>query len=182
MRPSKNSFPPPRRVFPPQAPTPTRARTEELNKGRWERRTIRTDTVCAEQVSFPLAAQAARLLREVSGQDDERVTLLTSAEPERLDATKWLELNRAYWGIENGLHQRLDVSYHDDLCRIRDSRGIGLMGMFRRLSNSLFMHWRNLQRHPEHKTTTDFHSAMGEEHCRCALRIALSKRPNFRPP
>jgi hypothetical protein len=133
-------------------------------------------------VSFALAAQAARLLREVTDRDDERVCLITSAEPQRLDAQKWLKLNRVYWGIENGLHQRLDVSYDDDRCRIRDSRGIGLMGMFRRFANSLFMHWRDLQPHPEHKTTTDLHSVMGEEHCRRALRTVLSKHANFRPP
>lgn len=133
-------------------------------------------------MSFPLAAQAAHLLREVTGRRPERVCLITSAEPQRLDAQKWLDLNRAYWGIESGLHQRLDVSYHDDLCRIRSSKGILLLGMFRRLSNSLFMHWRGLQPHPEHQTTTDFHSAMGEEHCRRAVRIVSSKQANFRPP
>lgn len=135
----------------------------------------------AEQVSFPLVAQAARLLREVTGRRPERVCLITSADPKRLDAEKWLQLNRVYWGVENGLHQRLDVSYHDDLCRIRSSKGILLVGMFRRLSNSLFMHWRGLQPHPEHKTTTDFHSDMGEEHCRRALRIVSSKQANFHP-
>jgi hypothetical protein len=138
--------------------------------------------VGAEQVSFPLAAQAARLLRKVTGRRPESVCLITSAEPKRLNAQKWLHLNRVYWGVESGLHQRLDVSYHDDLCRIRSSKGILLMGMFRRLSNSLFMHWRGLQPHPEHKTTTDFHSAMGEEHCRRALRIVSSKQANFHPP
>jgi hypothetical protein len=138
--------------------------------------------VGAEQVSFPLAAQAARLLREVTGRRPERVCLITSAAPERLDAPTWLHLNRVYWGIENGSHQRLDVSYHDDLCRIQSSKGILLMGMFRRLSNSLFMHWRALQPHPEHQTTTDFHSAMGEEHCRRALWIVSSQKANFRPP
>lgn len=129
-----------------------------------------------------MAAQAARLLREATGRDDERVGVITSAGPERLDAQKWLRLDRAYWGIENGLHQRLDVSYNDDRCRIRNSRSMLLMGMFRRLANSLFMHWRGFQPHPEHKTTTDFHSDMGEEHCRRAMRIVLSKRPNFKPP
>jgi hypothetical protein len=56
------------------------------------------------------------------------------------------------------------------------------MGMFRRLSNSLFVHWRDLQPHPEHKTTTDLHSDMGQEHGRRALSMVLSKRPDFRPP
>jgi hypothetical protein len=66
-----------------------------------------------------LVAQAARLLRQTDGRQDEEVTLVTSAEPEKLDAQRWLELNRAgFGGIENGLHQRLDVSHNDDRCRI----------------------------------------------------------------
>lgn len=120
-------------------------------------------------------------MRQTSGRAPEEVTLLTSAAPERLDALSWLKLNRAGWGIENGLHQRLDISHNDDRCRIRHSRAMWVMGMFRRLSNSLFIHWRACQRklHPEQLTTTDFHSAMSEEHRRAALRLVLSKRPTF---
>jgi hypothetical protein len=85
-------------------------------------RSILTQPVCPEQICFPLVAQAARLLRQTEGRQDEQVALLTSAPPEKLDAQKWLELNRAgFTGIENGLHQRLDVSYNDDRCRIGSS-------------------------------------------------------------
>ena len=107
--------------------------------------------------------------------------MLTSLEPERLDALGWLKLNRAGWGIENGLHQRLDISHNDDRCRIAHPRAMWVMGMFRRLSNSLFIHWRARQGklHPDQLTTTDFHSAMSEDHRRAAIRLVLSKRPNF---
>jgi len=128
-------------------------------------------------------AQAARLLRQTQGRQDEQVCLLTSAPPDKLDAQKWLELNRAgFGGIENGLHQRLDVSHNDDRCRIRSSPALFVAGLFRRLSNSLFMEWRSQQPHPEHLTTTDFQSAMGEEHCRRAIRLILTKRPSLKPP
>jgi hypothetical protein len=50
--------------------------------------------------------------------------------------------NRAAWGIENGLYQRLDVSRFDDLCRVRNPNSMWVIGMFRRFSNSLYMHWR----------------------------------------
>jgi hypothetical protein len=171
------------RIFPPKHPTPTKARTFEKNKGRDESRSILTRALTGEDIGFPLARQAARLLRQTQGRKDEEVTLVTSIEPERLDALAWLKLNREGWGIESGLHQRLDVSHNDDRCRIRDSNGIGVIGMFRRLSNSLFIHWRSKQGklHPEHLTTTDFHSAMSEDHRRFAIRAALSKRPNFKP-
>lgn len=145
-------------------------------------RSLLTQPVTAEQVCFPLVAQAARLLRQTDGRKDEHVTLLTSAEPDKLSAQKWLELNRAgFGGIENGLHQRLDVSHNDDRCRIRQAPGIFVMGLFRRFSNSLFMEWRSRQRLPQYLTTTDFHSAMGEEHCRQALRLVCSTNPGFKP-
>jgi len=130
-----------------------------------------------------LATQAARLLRQTDGRHDEHITLLTSAGPEKLDAQRWLNLNRAgFGGIENGLHQRLDISHNDDRCRIRISPGIFVMGLFRRISNSFFMEWRAHQPHPENRTTTDFHSAMGEAHCRPAMRLACVQRPSLKPP
>jgi hypothetical protein len=146
-------------------------------------RSIQTRPVSPEQVCFPLAAQAARLLRQTEGRQDEHVVLLTSAPPEKLDAQKWLALNRAgFGGIENGLHQRLDVSHNDDRSRIRSSPAMFVMGLFRRTANSLFMEWRSHQVHPGHLTTTDFQSAMSEEHCRRALRLIFNQRPGLKPP
>jgi len=130
-----------------------------------------------------LVAQAARLLRQTEGRKDEHISLLTSAQPDKLDAQKWLQLNRAgFGGIENGLHQRLDVSQNDDRSRIRSSPAMSVMGMFRRMSNSFFMEWRCHQAHPEHLTTTDFQSAMGEEHAHPAMRLILSQQPSLKPP
>lgn len=148
-----------------------------------ESRSILTRPVSGEQISFPLVAQAARLLRQTDGRHDEQISLITSAEPHKLDAQKWLEFNRAgFGGIENGLHQRLDISQNDDRCRIRLSPGIFVMGLFRRLSNSLLMEWRCAQPHPKNLTTTDFQSAMGQEHCERAIRLVLAQRPGFKPP
>ena len=142
-----------------------------------------TQPVSPEQICFPLAAQAARLLRQSEGRQDEQVTLLTSAEPQKLDARRWLELNRlGFGGIENGLHQRLDVSYNDDRCRIGSSPAIFVVGLLRRIANSFFMEWRSQQAHPQHLSTTDFQSAMGEEHCRPAIRLIFNKRPSLKPP
>jgi len=146
-------------------------------------RSIRTQPVSAEQICFPLVAQAAQLLRHNEGRQDEQVSLLTSAQPCKLDAQKWLELNRAgFGGIENGLHQRLDVSHNDDRCRIRSSPAMFVAGLLRRISNRWFMEWRSHQPHPEPLTTTDFQAAMGEDHCRRAIRLIFNKRPSLKPP
>lgn len=141
---------------------------------------IRTAAVLAEDVGFPFAAQAARLLRQTQGRQDDEVALITSASPPKLQAKSWLLLNRQGWGIESGLHQRLDVSYNDDRCRVQSDKAILIFGMYRRIANSLFMQWRIHQRRPEHVTTTDFQTRMAEEHRRKALRFVLAKRPSLK--
>ncbi len=176
----RRKSPLPKRIFPPDQPTRTQARTQEDNKGRAENRAIRTAAISAEDVGFPLAQQGARLLRQTEGRKDEEVALITSAPPEKLDAPRWLLLNRQGWGIESGLHQRLDVSYNDDRCRVQSDKGMWILGMFRRIANSLFMEWRACQRRPEHVTTTDFQTLMAEEHRAAAVRLVLAKRPSLK--
>lgn len=136
--------------------------------------------MAAEDVGFPFACQAARLLRQTTGRQDEEVALITSAAPERLDAAQWLQLNRAGWGIESGLHQRLDISYNDDRCRVQSDQGIWIFGMYRRLANSLFMEWSQAQRRPDQMTTTDFQAHMTEDNRRRALRFLTAKNPALR--
>ena len=176
----RRKSPLPKRISPPDHPTPTQARTQEDNKGRAENRALRTAAISAEDIGFPLANQVARVLRQTTGRKDEAVALITSAPLERLAAAQWLLLNRQGWGIQSGLHQRLDVSYNDDRCRVQSDHGLGVLGMFRRIANSLFMEWRACQRRPEHVTTTDFQTLMAEEHRTAAVRLVLAKRPSLK--
>lgn len=44
---------------------------------------------------------------------------ITSCSPERADATELLHWTRQYWGIENGLHYRRDVTLREDETRFR---------------------------------------------------------------
>ena len=67
-----------------------------------------------------------------------------------MNAAQWLKLNRESWGIESGLHQRLDISYNDD-DRWRVQCGIWIFGAFRRPANSLFMEWRGVQHCAGHR-------------------------------
>jgi hypothetical protein len=127
-----------------------------------------------------MARQAARLLRQTAGRKDEQVALITSADLERLNASQWLKANRDAWGIESGLHQRLDISYNDDRCRVQSDKGIWIFGMVRRLANSLFMEWRQAQRRPDHVTTTDFQALLTQDNRRHALRFITSKKISLR--
>jgi hypothetical protein len=127
-----------------------------------------------------MARQAARLLRQTSGRKDEEVLLITSLPPGRLNPAQWLKLNRQSWQIESGLHQRLDISYQEDRCRVQSNNGIWIFGAFRRLANSLFMEWREAQRRPDHVTTTNFQALLTQENRRRALRLITAKNPSLK--
>lgn len=119
--------------------------------------------------------------REVQGRQPEEVCLLTSLPPEALHAARWLELNRAGWGIETGLHARLDISRRDDQCRLQKANAVWVHSIFARLANSLFMHWRSHLPKPHHKTTTDFSAWMSADHARRAILAVTSSSPTLRP-
>ena len=136
--------------------------------------------VSAEEIGFPFAAQSARVLRQREGRKDEQVGLITDLWPEELSASEWLAANRAGWGIENGSHQRLDVTLNDDRCRVRSGNGLLVMGLFRRLVISLYMHWRCRQPRPHQKSLTDFQTLMGEDNLAKAMAFVTNRRPKLR--
>jgi hypothetical protein len=118
--------------------------------------------------------------RQTTGRKPETVALLTSAPPDQLDAQTWLRLNRiGFGGIENGLHQRLDVSQDEDRCRVQHPNAMLVLGIFRRLANSLFMEWRSRQTNPQYLMTSDFHTDMGAEGHRRAMIMINAADPTF---
>lgn len=122
----------------------------------------------------------ARVRRLTTGRQPETVARLTSAPPEELDARAWLRLNRAgFGGIENGLHQRLDVSQDDDRCRVRNPNARLVLGIFRRLGNSLLMEWRSRQTKPQYLMTSDFHTDMTAEAHRRTMIMVTTTCPSF---
>lgn len=87
--------------------------------------------------------------------------------------------NRQGWGIENGTHQRLDVSLNDDQCRVRNPKGLWILGMLRRLVISHFMHWRARHAKPRHQSLTDFQAARGEDNLTMAIAFVTRQRPQL---
>jgi predicted transposase YbfD/YdcC len=91
--------------------------------GRLERRTLTTSSLLKDYVNWPYAQQVFRIerrfLRIRDGKLMEEVKYgvtsltVTEASPERL-----LELVRAHWSIENGLHYRRDETFREDRCRL----------------------------------------------------------------
>jgi predicted transposase YbfD/YdcC len=99
------------------------AATWDKGHGRLERRSLTASSLLKDYVNWPYAEQVFRIerrfLRIRDGKLTEEVkygvTSLTAAEasPERL-----LELVRAHWSIENGLHYCRDETFREDRCRL----------------------------------------------------------------
>lgn len=92
--------------------------------GRTERRTLTATQVFAGELAWPAARQVFKLERRVrhhrTGEvSAELVYGLTSLSPKQADAARLLAINRGYWGIENGLHYRRDVTLGEDRTRVK---------------------------------------------------------------
>lgn len=91
--------------------------------GRLEKRTILVSTELNDYLDWPGVAQVFRLEREVwhaqyQGWTRQVVYGLTSLKADKTSPQKLLALSRKYWGIENGLHYRRDVTLHEDRTRL----------------------------------------------------------------
>ena len=97
----------------------------KVNKshGRIEQRTIMASNLLNEYLDWPHIAQVFRIERVIwhpqyGGKTRELVYGLTSLPPSRANPARVLTLTREYWGIENGLHYRRDVTFHEDQTRL----------------------------------------------------------------
>ena len=113
--------------------------------------------------------------------------------PHQVPALRWLQANRQGWGIENGTHQRPDVSLNDDRRRVRStnqlpvtsnqlsvaSNGLWILGMMRRVVISFFMEWRPRQPKPHFQSLRGLQAEMGEDNPAKALRFVTCQRPTL---
>lgn len=113
----------------------------DLGHGRLEVRTVwATDELDwlqqAGQWAKLRTVIAVESKREVMGQapTTERRYYISSLAP---DAAKLAEAIRGHWGIENGLHHVLDVTFHEDDSRIRRGHGAENVSRLRRMALNL---------------------------------------------
>ncbi len=91
--------------------------------GRLETRTIFVSTLLNDYLDWPYVTQVFRLERIrwhpfFRNRTRQVIYGLTSRPPERSSPQHLLDLTRTYWGIENGLHYRRDVTFHEDATRM----------------------------------------------------------------
>jgi predicted transposase YbfD/YdcC len=108
--------------------------------------------------------------------------LLTSIPSSQLDAEQMLRLDREYWGIESGLHQRLDISAQEDKSRVRKPKAAFNLCLFRRASMSFAIHWIQHQQNKRLATTSGFYDDMRAKGARKAFSLVTTKHPKWLPP
>lgn len=101
---------------------------QKVNKGhgRLEIRTIQTSEMLNSYSGWPGLAQVYRLEREIQWWRSNKCYRLsreiefgiTSLSRKKAGPTQLLEIRRAHWGIETGLHYRRDVTLKEDAARM----------------------------------------------------------------
>jgi predicted transposase YbfD/YdcC len=103
------------------------ARRVDKGHGRREVRELTASAELTGYSDWPGLAQVFRLERQrleiKSGkQERELVYGLTSLTPAEASPARLLKLSRDYWGVENGLHHRRDVTFREDATRLTQGR------------------------------------------------------------
>lgn len=159
----------------------------EINRSRPEARSLLRFDITPVQAGFPHAAQAAKMQRFIDRPSKQEETLeceylITSLTRNQLNAEEMLKLDRDYWGIESGLHQRLDVSALEDKSRVRTPKAAFNLSLFRRAAMSFAIHWIQRQPNKRRATTLGFYDDMKAKGTRKALSLVTTKYPSWLPP
>jgi predicted transposase YbfD/YdcC len=91
--------------------------------GRIEQRILTTSSQLHDFLDWPYQQQVFKLERCFTSTKSSQVQMqivygITSLSREEISPHRLLHLTRSYWGIENGLHYRRDVTLHEDHTRI----------------------------------------------------------------
>lgn len=158
----------------------------ERNRGRREARCLIRFDATAEQTCFPAVRQAARLTRYIdrAKPKDEGVETewLVSSRPQATmsaEAMYWAD--RRSWGIENGLHLRLDVTAGEDRSRVRLPTAALNLAMIRRATVSLAVHWIGQCRNKRQATLQGFYDFMAARNARKAFSLVSASKSSWLP-
>ena len=157
-----------------------------MNRRRTEARCLIPFETTAATVVFPFVAQAARLTRCVDSQKYpaqgvEREFLLSSRPSADLPAAAMLQADRRHWGIETGLHLRLDVILGEDRSRVRHRTSALNLAMMRRALVSFAAYWIRKCPNPRKATTSGLFDAMSAKQSPKAFSLVTACHSSWLP-
>ena len=113
---------------------------QSVNKGhgRIEQRTLTVSSQLRDFLDWPYQEQVFKLERRFifpkTGEVEDQVVYgITSLTREEVTPHKLLQMTRSYWGIENGLHYRRDVTLHEDQTRMTRKNAARIMACLNNL-------------------------------------------------
>jgi hypothetical protein len=131
--------------------------------------------------------QAARLTRCIDSprkpaEGIETEFLLGSRPACQMSVEQMLWTDRRYWGIETGLHLRLDVVAGEDRSRVRHPLSALNLAVMRRAVVSLAVYW--MKRCPKRRraTMSGFYDFMSAHNSKKALALVTVSKPSWLHP
>lgn len=135
----------------------------------------------ATRVAFPFAEQAARLTRCIDSrrkpaQEVQTEYLITSRPAAQMSAEQMLRQDRQYWGIETGLHLRLDVIAGEDRSRVRHRNAVMNLAVIRRAVVSVAVNWIRRQPNRRRASMSGFYDFMSAACSKMAFKLVTASK------
>jgi hypothetical protein len=98
-----------------------------------------------------------------------------------MNAEQMLRCDRNYWGIENGLHQRLDVIAGEDRSRVQDPNAALNLAVMRRAVVSVAVRWIRHCKDKRRATLSGFYDFMSAQNSKKALKLVTICKTSWLP-
>ncbi len=98
-----------------------------------------------------------------------------------MNAQQMLHGDRQYWGIENGLHQRLDVIAGEDRSRVQHPTAALNLAVIRRTVVSVAVRWIRHCKDKRQATMSGFYDFMSAENHKKALKLVTTCKTSWLP-
>ena len=161
--------------------------TCERNRSRTEARCLIAFDTTATRIDFPFGEQAARLTRCIDtptkpAQEIETEYLVTSRCAAQMNAEQMLRADRQYWGIETGLHLRLDVIAGEDRSRVCHRNSVMNLAVLRRAVVSVAVHWIRRCSNARRASMSGLYDFMAASNSTKAFALVTVSKPAWLPP
>jgi hypothetical protein len=98
-----------------------------------------------------------------------------------MNAGQMLQADRRYWGIETGLHLRLDVIAGEDRSRVRKRNAVLNLAVIRRAVVSVAVHWIQRCQNPRRASMSGFFDSMSAQGGKTAFKLVTASKPAWLP-
>lgn len=156
-----------RRLFTDVPPQPdfVAVQSVEGTHGRIDKRVLIVSSMLQTYSDWPHLAQVFQVVRRVTnphtGETSEETSYgVTSLRRTEVSPARLLQIVRAHWGIENGLHYRRDVTMHEDQSRVRLQRAPQVMAALNNFVLSLLA-WLGYSNVPQARRHFEAHLPKG---------------------